>query len=103
MNSFEPFKKFAAQNRIYRVPIDERAYGRYGVNSRINSVGSHDFSLEEIERIIREGDLDSIRRLSRYYYRTNSEYRENIDYLATLPFYDTLVTPIFEEGKGSKA
>ena len=44
MNSFEPFKKFAAQNRIYRVPIDERAYGRYGVNSRINSVGSHDFS-----------------------------------------------------------
>ena len=39
---------------------------------------------EEIEDIIRTGDLDSLRQLSRYYYRTNSEYRENIDFLAIL-------------------
>ena len=103
MNSLKPFVKFAANNRIYRVPIDERSTNRYGANSRTNSVGQHDFSVEEIEQIIRSGDLDALRQLSRYYYRTNSEYRENIDYLATLPFYDTIVTPIFEEGKGSKA
>ena len=103
MDSLKPFTKFAANNRIYRVPIDDRGVNRYGTNARVNSVGQHDFSVEEIEQIIRSGDLDSLRQLSRYYYRTNSEYRENIDYLATLPFYDTLVTPIFEQGKGSQA
>ena len=103
MNSLKPFLKFAANNRIYRVPIDERGVSRYGANSRTNSVGNHDFSVEEIEQIIRSGDLDSLRQLSRYYYRTNSEYRENVDFLATLPFYDTFVTPIFEQGKGSQA
>ena len=103
MNSFKPYIQFAKQNRIFPVPIDGYRVSRYGANSRTNSVGQHDFSIEEIEQIIRSGDLDSLRELSRYYYRTNSEYRENIDYLATLPYYDTIVTPIFEEGKGSKA
>ena len=102
MDSFKPFIKFAANNRIFKVPIDGRDYGRYGGQARTNPVGQHEFSVEEIEQIIRSGDLDSLRNLSLYYYRTNSEYRENIDFLATLPFYDTLVTPIFEEGKGSK-
>ena len=103
MNSFKPYVQFAKQNRIFPVPIDSYRVSRYGANSRTNSVGQRDFSIEEIEQIIRSGDLDSLRELSRYYYRTNSEYRENIDYLATLPYYDTIVTPIFEEGKGSKA
>ena len=103
MSSFKPYVNFANKNRIMPVPIDSYRVSRYGANSRVNSVGQHDFSLEEIEQIIRSGDLDSLRQLSRYYYRTNSEYRENIDYLATLPYYDTIVTPIFEEGKGSKA
>jgi hypothetical protein len=61
MNSFKPFVDFAANNRIYRVPINERAVSRYGSNARTNSVGSHDFSVEEIEDIIRTGDLDSLR------------------------------------------
>ena len=103
MNSFKPYVQFAKQNRIFPVPIDSYRVSRYGANSRTNPVGQRDFSIEEIEQIIRSGDLDSLRELSRYYYRTNSEYRENIDYLATLPYYDTIVTPIFEEGKGSKA
>lgn len=103
MNSFKPFIQFANKNRINLTPIDGYRVGRYNSNFRANPVGAHDFILEEIEEIIRSGDLDSLRQLSRYYYRTNSEYRENIDYLATLPYYDTIVTPIFEEGKGSKA
>jgi len=61
MNSLKPFLKFAANNRIYRVPIDERGVSRYGANSRTNPVGQHDFSVEEIEQIIRSGDLDSLR------------------------------------------
>jgi len=61
MNSFKPFVKFAANNRLYRVPIDERGVNRYGTNARVNSVGQHDFSVEEIEQIIRSGDLDSLR------------------------------------------
>ena len=63
---------------------------------------SEDFTLDEIYHIIREGDLESLRQLSRYYYRTNSEYRNNIDFLAHLPLYDTMVIPVFQEGKGSK-
>ena len=42
-----------------------------------------------------------MRELSRYYYRTNSNYRNNIDFLAHLPLYDTVVIPVYEEGKGS--
>ena len=100
MNKFESYKDFATKYRITRIPIDDRDNNRYIY--RANPVGNRDFTVEEIEEIIRSGDLDSIRRLSRYYYRTNSEYRANIDFLATLFYYDTIVTPIFEEGKGSK-
>ena len=102
-NNFKTFLQFAKKNRIVTVPIDGGRVGRYNSSTRNNPVNAYDFSIEEIEDIIRSGDLDMLRQLSRYYYRTNSEYRENIDYLATLPFYDTIVTPIFEEGKGSKA
>ena len=103
MKNFKPYIQFAKNNRAFKVPIDGSRVGRYNSSMRSNPVGWHDFTIEEIEDIIRSGDLDTLRQLSRYYYRTNSEYRENIDYLATLPFYDTIVTPIFEEGKGSKA
>lgn len=53
--------------------------------------------------IIREGDLETLRSLSKYYYRTNSEYRNNIDFLAHLPLYDTMVIPVYQEGRGSKS
>lgn len=54
-------------------------------------------------RIIRSGDLASLRELSRYYYRVNGNYRNNIDFLAHLPLYDSVVVPVFQEGKGSEA
>ena len=73
---------------------------RYGwqTNEPVHS----DFTLEEIKEIIRSGNIVALRELSRYFYRTNSEYRNNIDFLARLPLYDTVVIPVFEEGKGSK-
>ena len=91
------------QFRINYVPIDSRErLSRWG-GHRTNGVRSRDFTLEEIEEIIRSGELSAIRELSRYYYRTNGRYRNNINFLANLFLYDTLVTPIYEVGKGSKA
>ena len=93
--------KVAIKNRSPRLPIGDRAYSRWGYR-RSDPVSYQDFTLEQIERIICEGDLQDLRELSRYYYRTNGEYRNNIDFLAHLFLYDTMVIPVFEEGKGSK-
>ena len=90
------------QFRINYVPIDSRErISRWG-GHRANSVSYRDFTIEEIEEIIRSGEISAIRELSRYYYRTNGRYRNNINFLANLFLYDTLVTPIYEIGKGSK-
>ena len=93
------FKK--AQYKIDYVPIDTRERTSRWGGHRLNSVRK-DFTLEEIEDIIRSGEISAIRELSRYFYRTNARYRNNIDFLAALPFYDTIVTPVYETGKGSK-
>lgn len=84
-------------------PLNERSYtsGRYGY--RHNATVARDFTEEEILEIIRTGDIEELRELSRYYYRTNSNYRNNIDFLAHLFLYDTVVIPNFEEGKGSQS
>ena len=93
------FKK--AGYRIDYVPIDSRERTSRWGGHRSNGV-RRDFTLEEIEDIIRSGELSAIRELSRYFYRTNARYRNNIDFLAALPLYDTIVTPVYETGKGSK-
>ena len=97
---FSNFKVQVARTRA-RIPVDEKSYSKWGYKQG-SSVSTQDFTLEEIERIIREGDIETLRELSRYYYRTNGEYHNNIDFLARLFLYDTMVIPIFEEGKGSK-
>ena len=94
------FKNFKLRP-IQRAPLNDRAYrSRWGY--RMNEAVAEDFTIDEILQIIRDGDLESVRRLSRLYYRTNSNYRNNIDFLAHLPLYDTVVIPVFEEGKGSE-
>lgn len=95
------FKDFKVRLKS-RAPLNERAYRSRG-GYRANESLSSDFTLEEIYDIIRQGDLESIRQLSRYFYRTNSHYKNNIDFLAHLPLYDTVVVPVFEEGKGSES
>ena len=90
------------QFRINYIPIDSRErISRWG-GHRTNGVAGRDFEIYEIEEIIRSGEISSIRELSRYYYRTNGRYRNVINFLANLFLYDTLVTPIYEIGKGSK-
>ena len=89
--------------RINYVPIDSRErVSRWG-GERKNGVYLHALSKEQIEEIICSGEINEIRELSRYYYRTDGRYRGTIDFLAALPLYDTIVTPIYETGKGSKA
>ena len=91
------------QFKVDYVPIDSRERTSRWGGHRTNSVITRDFTIEEIEEIIRSGEISAIRELSRYYYRTNGRYRNNINFLSTLFLYDTLVTPIYETGKGSKA
>ena len=88
--------------RINYMPIDSRERTSRWGGRRMNSVMDRDFTIEEIDDIIRSGEISAIRELSRYYYRTNARYRGNIDFLAALPLYDTIVTPVYEAGKGSK-
>ena len=52
-----------------RTPITSQAYQRWGYRG-VEPVAD-DFTLDEIYQIIREGDLEALRQLSRYYYRTN--------------------------------
>lgn len=63
-----------------------------------NSVGES-FSFDEIVSIIRHGNPNELRRLSKYYYRTNGNYRNNINFLASLPRYDTVISPIYDLNK----
>ena len=100
-HAFESMYKVA--RKVEYIPMDSRGRAsRYG-GYRYNGVSNHDFTKEEIDEIICSGELHAIRELSRYYYRTNSRYRNTIDFLAALPLYDTMITPIYEAGKGSKA
>ena len=92
-----------SQFRINYVPMDSNERTTRWGSRRISGVSRRDFSLAEIEDIISSGDIGAIRELSRYYYRTNARYRNNVDFLAALPLYDTIVTPIYDLDKGSKA
>ena len=96
------FAKLREDLRKIKVsPINERSYrSRYGYRAgdRIRD----GFTLEEIKEIIRSGELEQQRELSLFFYRTNSIYRNNIDRLASLYLYDTVVIPLIN-GKGSKS
>lgn len=92
------FQKF--KFRVARAPINDRAYRQWGY--RQGTSVNKDFTLEEINDIIRSGDLESLRQLSLYYYRISGDYKNNVDFLSVLPLYDTVVIPVMK-GKGSQA
>lgn len=93
------FKDFKLKP-IVRMPLTDEAYRRWGYKT--NDPVAKDFTLEEILEIIRSGETEALRELSRYFYRTNSVYRNNIDFLARLFLYETVIIPVYPEGKGSK-
>lgn len=90
------FENFA--RKISRAPIGANlhwASGRYG-NPEIRSVFGGRLELKEIYEIMEEGNIAALRELSAYYYRISGIYRNAILFLANLPMYQTLVTPIFD-------
>lgn len=94
------FTKLQDIIKRHLTPLNDRALRSHG-HYRDSEPVRGGFSLEQIRRIIQEGDLETQRELSRYFYRTNSLYRNNIDRLASLPLYDNVVIPLLD-GKGSK-
>lgn len=95
------FTDFKRKVKLARAPITEQYYRRRGWYDPYNK--KHDgFTIDEIKAIIHSGDLLMQRVLSRYFYRTNSNYRNNVDFLARLYLYETIVIPVMED-KGSKA
>lgn len=99
--NFADFKRRISRERRPFSPLNIDAYRRWGYRSE--RAVNEDFTLEDIHSIIRSGDIEAARELSLYYYRTNSTYRNNIDFLAALPQYDTVVIPVSEPERGSKA
>ena len=93
------FSKYKNKLRVQRAhaPTSNDSYMRLGF--RRNNPVRQAFSLQEIIDIIQNGDPQSLRELSRFYYRTNGIYRNNIDLLAALLKYDTITTPIFDINK----
>lgn len=90
------FTVFRNKIKTLRSPVSERSYQRYGVNGY--PVRSS-FDLDYIIKIIEEGDPDTMRELSKYYYRISGIYRNAIDLRANLYLYDTMVTPIYDINK----
>ena len=81
--NFADFKRRISRERRPFSPLNIDAYRRWGYRSE--RAVNEDFTLEDIQSIIRSGDIEAARELSLYYYRTNSTYRNNIDFLAALP------------------
>ena len=95
--SFEKFKKSIEQTKYKsRAALGPEAYSVY---SRFNNSVKKTFTLEDIKDIIQNGDPAHLRELSRFYYRTNGIYRNNINLLSTLSKYDNVVTPIYDVNK----
>ena len=84
-----------------RIPTTSRSYNNWGNN--YNEPVASDFTKEEILEIIRSGDIELCRELSRYFYRTNGEYKNNVDFLAHLPLYDNVIIPVYQEDQVSEA
>lgn len=57
------------------------------------------FTLQEIEDIIRSGDHEALRELSRHFYRVSGIYRNNIDMLASLVLFYNVVSPVYNPDK----
>jgi len=94
------FNAFRLKIQRDRAPLGNKH--EYGWRYYSHRDYERQFTIDEIRRIIQSGDLNEQRTLSKFFYRTNSNYRNNIDFLAHLYLYDTIVIPVLED-KGSKA
>lgn len=84
-----------------KVPTSRTSYSPY--ENGHQAVNHDGFTLPEIMEIITGGNIEALRELSLYYNRTNGVYRNNIDMLANLSLYQTMVMPIFDIKNHSSA
>lgn len=94
---FSVLKKKLRVHRNGLTPTSINSYHTLGF--RRNNPVYPTFTLEEIVEIIQNGDPQSQRELSRYFYRTNGLYRNNINLLSSLLKYETVVTPVYDINK----
>ena len=99
IKNLRDFSKLKERLRVHRSHAPNTMNSYRGNNFRNNNPVRGSFTLEEIESIIQDGDPQTLRELSRYYYRVNGIYRNNIDLLSALLKYDTITTPIFDINK----
>lgn len=76
------------------IPRDERVYRSRWYRNR--DAVRRDFTLAEINDIIRSGDPQTMRDLSRYYFRISGIYRNTVLMYANAMLFYTLVTPIYD-------
>ena len=70
-NRLGDFRQFKVAIDRARAPLTNRVYSNR-MGYRMTEPVASEFTLEEIQEIIRTGDLATLRELSRYFYRTNS-------------------------------
>lgn len=92
--NFEKFKEKVRHRS--RAPIDSDSYSK---SHRFNNSVRRTFVLEEIIDLIQSGEPAQLRELSRFFYRTNGTYRNNVNFLSTLSKYDNIVIPIYDVNK----
>lgn len=99
------FESFKLKVKRARAPLSDRYYddAYYSRRRRLETLDKDSFTVEDIRSIIRSGDLTAQRILSKHFYRTNSNYRNNIDFLARLYLYDTIVIPVLEKEEDKSA
>lgn len=94
------FAEYARKMKyLPRAPIVQNAYTRGWNKDSIPIAHMGRLNLDDIKKILEEGNIEACRQLSYYYYRISGFYRNAILMMANLPLYQTLVTPIFELNK----
>ena len=97
ISEFEKFKQGIKHRSRAPINPDINNSNYYHYRGR-NTVRSS-FTQEDIIDLIQSGEPEQLRELSRYYYRVNGTYRNNINFLSTLLKYDTVVTPVYDINK----
>ena len=88
-----------AKSKDKMIATNDNAYrGRFEVSyDRLNR--SHEYTMEEIERIIASGTLSEQQKLSRHYFYKDGYYKQIVIYYATLLRYMGLLIPNPSVGK----
>lgn len=92
------FSSFKSKMKSFRAPnSSDGTYSRYGFLRSRPVRPSYD--INDITNLIISGNIDELRELSKYYYRTSGIYRNSIELRANLSLYDTIVIPVYNINK----